>query len=384
MPEPESLEALLAAANAALERGQAERARRLFEILTLDHPYLAPAWDGLARAHAAEGNPQAAGACFRRAARLDPRAWAPRLNYGLALEQAGRPREALRWLRAAAAVAPGERRVLRELARCQALAGQARPALRTLRAALAQPEGAVADADLHLAIANLESQQGELAAADRAYEQACLLRPGDAEILYHWAVLSARAGDPESADSLAAQVQRLEPAGVRGWLLRVRLAWDLAAWATVETLLAAAPQQPGLTEAVRAETSRLRAHRKAAREGALAALRAGATGAAADLALETLRELRGMRGVARGFRLVLETDGGDWNAYRTVVALAEDAGQAAWFVAEIQEALAEPPAAVSEMETFTADGGALLGVYQWGALSRRFSRAGFGAECAPE
>jgi len=372
--DPDDLERRLAEADAALARGDRERARRLFEVLTLDFPRLAPAWDGLARCHAADGALDRAAPCFRRAAALDGGAWAPRLHFGLALEQSGRTGEALRWLRAAARVAPRERRVLRELARCEALAGAPEDALRTLRRALRAPEGDVPDADLHLAVARLQSQRGELAAAEEACGQAGLLRPNDPEILYQWALLAARSGDAALADRLAARVQSLEPGGLRGRLLRVRLAWDAGDWDAAAALVAPPSGEPGLEAAVTAETDRRRGRRKEARAAALAALAEGAGPTAADLALETLRELRAMRGAARGFRLVVETDGGDWTAYRPCVVLAEDADQARWFLGEVLEAADPHPTVVVEEESFPAATDSLLGVYQLGPLSRRFPR----------
>src|SRR5690349_20383816 len=105
-------------AAAALDRGDVEAARRGFELILLDLPRFGPAWDGLGRCHDAEGDLEKAGQCYRKAARLDRQNWRSRYNWGVALHRAGELREAARWLRSAARIAPHERLIYHRLGRC--------------------------------------------------------------------------------------------------------------------------------------------------------------------------------------------------------------------------------------------------------------------------
>lgn len=353
---------------AALERGDTGRAQREFEMLSLELPRFAPAWDGLGRCYELQGELKAAGECFRRAIRLDRRGWASRFHWGLALHRAGELKEACRWLREAARAAPAERRIHYRLGQCYFDLGDYAAARRCYDRALEQPERDLLDAELYVAIGVVETERGDFAAADTAYQRACLLSPDDPEVYYRWAVVTARQGDVLAAERLAARACALDSRSLRGPVLQVELALDSGRWESAGRhidALAARDDGSRLAQALRAELDLRRGDPIAARAGALAALRSEgpASDQALDRALAVLRRLRGDRERCRGYRLVVEAGEGSRSYYRPFVVLAPDEGAARECVSDLQTELDSCPWSIVEVESFPHDGETEPGVY---------------------
>jgi tetratricopeptide (TPR) repeat protein len=355
-------------AAAILERGDALSARREFELLTLEAPRFAPAWDGLGSCHEREGALDRAGECYRKAMRLDRHNWHSRYHWGLALHRAGELREAIRWLREAAKLAPQERAIHRCLGLCHFDQGAYAEAIRCYRRALEQPERDVRDAELYVDIGKAESESGDFEAADKAYERACLLSPDDAAVYYHWALVTARQGALEDAERLAVRACAMDPRSLRFRLLPVRLAMDGGRWEAAEARIQELERTAGsgrLAQALRAELARERGRPEEARSLALQALAMDGplSDHAVDSALATLRELRGLLARLHGFRLVVEVFCQEQSYFRPYVVLAENEEQAEEFVRELQDTLDPAAWEIAETEHFPHDGEALAGVY---------------------
>jgi tetratricopeptide (TPR) repeat protein len=357
------------AAAAALARGDVETARRDFELLVLEAPRFAPAWDGLAGCWDAEGDLKKAGEYYRRAIRLDSRNWRSRLNWGSALHRAGEIKEACKWLRGAASLAPEERCIHHRLGSCHFDLGDYDEALRCYRRALECPEREITDSELYLSIGAAEMERGDLDAADEAYQKACLFAPDNPVVYHQWAVLCARQGDVENAERLAQRAVGLDRRSLRSLLLLVDLAVESGRWPDARSRIEEVGRCPGgerLATALLADLARRSGDIAAARELALKAL--GMDGPpsdqAVDTALATLRELNQIRTRCRGFRLVVEVDCGMQVYFRPYVVLAENLEQARWFVAELQDALDTHPWGIAETELFEHEGEALAGIYQ--------------------
>jgi len=355
-------------AEAALERGDTDSARRDLQRLLLEDARFAPGWDLLGRCYEAQGELEKAGDCYRKAMRLDRRNWRSRYNWGAALHRAGHVSEAGRWLREAARLAPAERCIHRLLGLCSFDLGDYEEALASFNRALAQPERDVTDAELYVQIGNAEGERGELAAADKAYERACLLAPDDPSVYYHWAVLAARQGDADGAARLAVRARALEPRSTRATLFLVRLAIGREDFKNAEGWIDRLQETPAtarLAFALRAELAWRCGAADEARVLALQSLRMEGppSDQAIDQALATLRELRNEPGSYAGFRLLLEVDCGDESYYRPFVVLARDEARAREYVREIQDALDTGPWRVAERERFSQAGEALAGVY---------------------
>jgi tetratricopeptide (TPR) repeat protein len=365
----EDLCARYVAAASSLGRGDVDNARRDFELLVLEAPRFAPGWDGLARCWDAEGNLEKAGDFYRRAIRLDNRNWRSRYNYGVSLHRSGELREAGRWLRAAAHIAPQERSIHQRMGNCCFDAGEFEEALRHFRQALQCPEADVSDAELYLDIGKTEVERADLDAADQAYQKACMFAPDDPNVYYQWAMLCVRQGDLDNAVRLANRAKALDRNSLRTLLLLVNLAVDSGRWPDAQARIEEISALKGgerLATALLADIARRQGDRESARELALQALAMSGppSDQAVDTALATIRELHGLQGPCNGFRLVVETDCGAQVYFRPYVVLAEDEDQARWFVAELQDALDQHPWRIAETETFDHDGDALAGVYQ--------------------
>lgn len=353
----------------ALERGDITRARRELDVLVLDAPRFAPAWDALARCHEAEGDLRRAEECFRRAMRLDRGNWLSRYHWALALHRSGRHAEACRWLRSAQALAPAERKVSLRLGQCLVELGEVEKGLRVLQAALEQPEREVRDSEVHLAIAAAELDRGDLEAADAACERACLLSPDDPEVYHQWALVSAQAGDLAAAERLARRTEALDRRSLRAPLLLVELALQSGDWIRAgERIQALAAREDGrrLSVALSAELARRQGRVAEAHALALDTLRhpGPSQDAAVDRALATLRQLHEAEPDPQGFRLVVEVDCGLETYYRPYVVLAQSEDEALAYVAELQDELDPHPWQLLESETFDHQGEALPGVYQ--------------------
>jgi tetratricopeptide (TPR) repeat protein len=365
----EDLCAQYVAASSALGRGDVDNARRDFELLVLEAPRFAPGWDGLARCWEAEGNLEKAGDYYRRASRLDHRNWRSRYNYGVALHRAGELREAGKWLRAAAHIAPQERSIHQRMGNCCFDAGEYEEALRHFRQALQCPEADVSDAALCLDIGKTEVERGDLNAADEAYQKACLFSPDDPNVYYQWAMLCIRQGDLDNAARLGNRARALDRGSLRTLLLLVNLAVDSGRWPDAQARIeeiAALKGGERLATSLLADIARRQGDRESARELAFQALTMTGppSDQAVDTALATIRELHGIQAPCTGFRLVVETDCGSQVYFRPYVVLAEDEDQARWFVAELQDALDPHPWRITETETFDHDGEARAGIYQ--------------------
>jgi tetratricopeptide (TPR) repeat protein len=371
MPSTEDdLEHRYLAATAALERGDVEMARRHFEVILADAPEFAPAWDGLGNCYEAEDDLKKAGDCFRKAMRLDRHGWRSRYNWGVALHRAGEVDKACRWLSEAAKLAPQERRIHQRLGLCYSDLGDYEEALRCYRRALEQPERGVTDAELYVEIGNVERDRGELEAADKAYERACLFSPNDPLVYYNWAVVAARQGDPDGAERLAVRAHALDPRSTRHLLLLINLAMDAGRWEAAEKRIAdlqGLPDTDRLVYALRAELARRTGNPARARALVLETLRMDGppSDQAVDRALATLRHLDAQLARCHGFRLVLEVLSGEHSYFRPYVLLAENEDQARSIVAELQDELDDSPWRIVETETFPHEheGETLVGVY---------------------
>ncbi len=354
---------------ACLDRGEIVAARREFEILVLDAPRFAPAWDGLGRCHEAEGELERAVDCFRRSVRLDRQGWRSRFHWGVALHRGGDLKAAAARLREAARLAPEERRILRSLGLVHYDAGEYEQALGAYRRALELPEREVLDAQLWLDIGRAESERGDHEAAEAAYERACFLCPDDPELFYHWALVCRRRGDMDGAQRLAERARALQPASLQYRLLPVTLAMDSGRPELAAERIDALQDLPGterLREALRAELARRVGSPERARTHALRALSTEGPlcDQAVDRALATLREIRGQQVRCRGFRFLLEVVSGESSYFRPYVVLAESEEQALEFVAEMQDALDASAWHVVERESFEHPEDSLAGIYQ--------------------
>lgn len=355
-------------ASVALDRGQLELAKREFELLLLDCPKFAPAWDGLGRCFEAADDLERAEHCFRKSMRLDRRGWASRFHWGAALHRAGELREACKWLREAVRLAPEERRIHLRLGMCHSDLSEYDRALACFQKALEQPERDIRDAELYLHIGNAETERGDYEAAEKAYERACLLAPDDPMVYHHWAVVAARKGELADAERLAWRACALAPHSSVSRLLLVNLVLDGGDWeAAAERIreMAAIPELARLARALSAELARRTGDRSTAYALAISSLRmeGPASDQAVDSALSTLRELRGIREVCGGYRFVLEVASGQQSYFRPFVVLAESQEQGIGFAAELQAALDEAPWRIAEVETFSHGSEALAGVY---------------------
>jgi Tfp pilus assembly protein PilF len=370
MWEAEGPEHLYLTAVAALERGDTERARRLFELILLDDPRFAPAWDGIAGCHEADGDLERAGDCYARAMRLDRNGWRSRYNWGAALHRAGELDEACRWLREAARRAPKERLIAYRMGQCCFDVGDFDEAVSQYHKALEMEERAVTDTEILIALGDAEAERGELEAADRAYERACLLSPDDARVFYRWALLSARAEEVDAAERLAYRAVCLDPRSVLYRQFRLGLALDRGDIRGAEQQideLASLPDTGRLVLALRAEVARRAGAAEAARELALETLRLAGppSDQAVDRALSTLRELLGVEAPCRAYRILMEVEAGTQSYFRPFVVLAEDERGARELAIELQEALDPNPWRIAESESFPHDGSkCLVGVYQ--------------------
>jgi len=356
------------AATAALERGEVERARQDFELLVLSAPRFAPAWDGLGTCWDSAGELKRAGECFRKAMRFDRRSWRSRYNWGAALHKGGEVREAIRWLKEAARLAPDERRVLQRLGRCYFDLGDYDAALAAYHRGLELPERDVRDAELYVGLGRAEMERGDLEAADKAFERACLLSPDDPSVYHNWAVVASRQGDREGAERLAIRARALEPRSIRSYLLLVNLAMDEERWRDAEKRIdemTPLPDAERLVLALRGEVARRQGDWSAAHTLAIEALRheGGASDHAVDTALGTLREVSGRMSRVTGFRIVVEARCEGRAYYRPYVVLAQDEEEAGRHVAEIQNALDNSPWIIVEVERFAHEGEAQTGVY---------------------
>jgi tetratricopeptide (TPR) repeat protein len=355
-------------AAATLERGDIDAARREFELLTLEAPRFAPAWDGLGNCHDAEGELERAIECYKRAIRVDRKNWRSRYNWGTALHRAGELREACKPLKAAAGLAPQERIIHQRLGLCYHDLGEYDEALRCFRKALEQPEREVLDSELWVQIGSSEAQKGDLEAADSAFQRACLLSPDDPAIFYHWAILTARTGDLSGAERLAIRARALDRRSIRYLLLLISLHMDGGRWdAAADRIdeLKSMPDGERMATALRAELARRQGRFDQARRLVLDALtmQGPPSDHAVDSALLTLRQVRGVPARCTGYRLLVEAVCGDNSYFRPYVVLAEDEEQARWYVAELQDALDTAPWSILESESFPNEGETLPGVY---------------------
>lgn len=364
----EELAARYFRATAALERGETETARREFEVLLLDVPRFAAAWDGLGGCFDREGDLRRAGECYRKAMRLDRRGWRSRYNWGAVLHRAGNLAEARRWLQEALRLAPTERRIHQRLGQCHFDAGKFDRALACFQRALEQPENDIRDAELWVSIGSAHLEAGDLSEAEDAYSRACLLSPDDPDVLFNWALVAARQGDEPAAERLALRARGLERNSHRATVFLVELALDAGRWDAAEGRLRELEQSPGaqrLARALRAERALRIGDHQAARELALQTLQLDGSPAdqAVDRALATLRTLSGRRKAVRGYRLLVEALHGECSYFRPYVVLAEDPLEARDYVAALQNALDPSPWSVVEEERFVHDGEAVSGVY---------------------
>lgn len=357
-------------AMALLEGGDPEAARRRFEMLTCDLPHFAPAWDGLARSWAALDEFRQADRCFRRAVKLDPRSWRIPLNWGLALRREGKSREALRRLRRAVKLGPESRTARVEVARCLLELGQAGRAEAALLGAQQLPEHPQApdDAEILLELARARHACGRLKEADETFQQACLLRPDEPRIHYHWALCLESAGEAEAAMSVARRARGLARPGARERLVAARLLLERCAFNELDSELALLEGDPALAQEVAA--IRARAHLEAgdhvaAQAEALRALSLGQVSPAAiEQSLEVIKLAHGKRGAWRGFRVTLRVLPAGGGYYRTFLVLAADASQAQQLAEELQAALEESPWELEEIESFPTRGVDWQGVFQ--------------------
>jgi tetratricopeptide (TPR) repeat protein len=380
-PEEDDLEARYYRAAAALDRGSWEAARREFEILVLDAPRFAPAWDGLARAYVGQDDLRRAEEAFRKAIRADRGAWATRYHWGVALLRAGRIRNAMRLLREALRLGPTERSILLALGQCYLELGEPEEALFRFTEALAQPERDVRDSQVLLAIGTAEGERGEWEAAEAAYQKACLLAPDDPEVYYRWATLAARSGDRAGAERLALRSKALDRRSFSAPRLLVTLAAEAGEWPRAEAEIAALrarPEAERLALALEAELAARLGHLPEARDRAVSALLAPGDpdDGAVDLALETLRSGAPTLPDLQGFRIVLEVEQGRQVYYRPFVVLAPDEVEATRLAGELQDRLDDTAWRVSEVETFDHEGEAAPGVYQVRLRRTLFPRPG--------
>lgn len=355
---------------ALLEGGDPAAARRRFEVLTADLPHFAPAWDGLARSWSALDDFVQADRCFRRAAKLDRRSWRIALNWGLALRREGKSREALGRLRRAVKLGPESRSARVEMARCLLEMGQASRAEAALLGAQQLPEHPQApdDAEILLELGRARHACGRLEAADETFQQACLLRPDEPRVYYHWALCLETAGEADSAMAVARRARGLARRGTRERLVAARLLLGRRAFDELESELTLLEGDIALAQdvaAIRARAQLEAGNREAAACEALRSLSLGPISPTAiEQSLEVLKLTRGRRGAWRGFRVTLRVLPVGGGYYRTFLVLAADAGQAQELAQELQSALEDAPWELEEIESFPTRGVDWQGVFQ--------------------
>lgn len=163
-----------------------------------------------------DGRLERACARYRAAARLAPRAAAPRLNLGAALEARGDAVGAQRAYAAALDAEPGNAYAHFNLGRLELARGDAAAAERQLRAALAAlPDFAAA----HVALAGALDARGEADAAARALARALELEPGQAGAWYNFGELLWRLERYDEAEDALKRTLELEPRFIPAWHL---------------------------------------------------------------------------------------------------------------------------------------------------------------------
>ncbi len=352
---------------AALERGEGDRARRELELLLMEFPRFAPAWDGLGRCWEAEGDLDEASTCYQKAIRLDRRNWRSRFHWGAALHRAGEHRQAAKLLREAARLAPTERLPLHYLGMSLAEQGCHADAMAAFRNALERPEREVRDAEILVRMAAVELDRGDLDAADTVCRRAALTAPEDPEVYYQWALVTLREGEPHDAERLAGRARALAPRSLRYLMLLVQLAEDRGDLDAARRHLATlGSERRRLQLALEAGLALRCRSGLLARRLALEALEDGGPieDQAVDLALQVLRELRDDAGPCQGIRVVLEVDCDDQCYFRPYVVLARDEAQALEMVTELQALLDPAPWRIIETEQFRHQGEALRGICQ--------------------
>lgn len=204
--------ALMHEANAAMRRGEMEKAGSLFQRFLLRQPDDALATYNLGLTQLARQQRSAGLASLRRAIELDPEFSAPHFFLASALAEDGLLEEALVHYRRAHELDPDEADVLAEYATALAQVGRTGDALALLAPAVeAQPQ---AD-QLRLRYAVVLLATGRTGEALPMLE--ALAREGvenalQAEALYHLALLDLRAGRVDSARRKLEQSRALDPA----------------------------------------------------------------------------------------------------------------------------------------------------------------------------
>jgi protein O-GlcNAc transferase len=157
---------------------------------------------------------------YRAAARLAPRAAAPRLKLGAALEARGDAEGARRAYAAALNAEPGNPYAHFNLGRLAIARGEAGTAERHLRAALAAlPEFA----DAHVALASALDARGAADAAARALARALELEPRHAGAWYNYGELLWRLERYDEAEDALRRTLELEPRFIPAWHLLANL-----------------------------------------------------------------------------------------------------------------------------------------------------------------
>lgn len=368
MSEDPHLQQYFSAA-AQWERGDVQGARRAFELLTLEIPHFAPAWDGLGRIYAAQDDLRAAERCFHRAMRLDRLSWRIPFNWGRSLAAAGRMQEAIRWLRRAHRLQRGHRLPLFELAGLLLIEGRSRRALSCLHQAvkLPEPAGGPSEAQILHLMARCHHAAGDLSLADQAFQKSCLIQPDNPALFRHWAVTLRAAGESDAALQMARRGAAMAPHDADAATLPARFLLEDGRWEELDSALRAleAARLPMEARALRALGSFKQKKLREAQQQALESL-AGASlsPAALESILELLRLLRDRRGNWRGFRITLRMRVPGGSYYRSFLVQAADEVEACRLAEEIQQAMEPVAAEVEEVESFRVRDAGYSGVHQ--------------------
>jgi len=180
---------------------------------------------------------------YRAAARLAPRAAAPRLNLGAALEARGDAEGARRAYAAALEAEAGNPYAHFNLGRLALARGEASAAERHLRAALAAlPEFAEA----HIALAGALDARGEGEGAAHALARALELEPRHAGAWYNYGELLWRLARYDEAEDALRRALELEPRFIPAWHLLATLLRGVSRIAeSLEAIAAARRLEPG-------------------------------------------------------------------------------------------------------------------------------------------
>lgn len=168
---------VMAAAQAALKRGDYAAALSDLKPLAQKYPGVAPVWFDLAYAHTGLHQNDEAVSAYQKAIHLDPKLFQARLNLGILLLMMNRPADAAPQLEQAVALKPHDAQAHLFLGRAEALTGANGAEKELAAASTLDPRSGEA----WMALGHLRFDHGDYAGARDAFEKASAMNPQLAE-----------------------------------------------------------------------------------------------------------------------------------------------------------------------------------------------------------